>query len=137
VVGDLKMIRVKIVPNDSRNVAKAIIVDSDKRVLFLKRSDYVDKFAGEWDLPGGHIQIGEDLMVGLKREVKEETSLDVKEFKFVDKLENIKFFVCDYTDQPIKISHEHTGFRFFKESDLDKNGKFEKMAIKALEMMND
>ncbi len=131
------MIRVKIVPNDSRNVAKAIIIDSDKRVLFLKRSDYVDKFAGEWDLPGGHIQIGEELMAGLKREVKEETSLEVEECRFVDKLENIKFFVCSYTDQPIKISHEHTGFRFFNEDDLDKNGKFEKMAIKALEMIND
>jgi 8-oxo-dGTP diphosphatase len=131
------MIRVKIVPNDSRNVAKAIIIDSDKRVLFLKRSDYVDKFAGEWDLPGGHIQIGEDLMAGLKREVKEETSLDIEECRFVDKLENIKFFVCGYADQPIKVSHEHTGFRFFSEDDLDKNGKFEKMAIKALEMTND
>jgi 8-oxo-dGTP pyrophosphatase MutT (NUDIX family) len=71
------MIRVKIVPNDSRNVAKVIIIDGDRRVLFLKRSDYVDKFAGEWDLPGGHIQVGEDLMVGLKREVKEETTLDI------------------------------------------------------------
>ena len=136
-VGDRKMIRVKIVPNDSRNVAKVIIIDSDRRVLFLKRSDYVDKFAGEWDLPGGHIQVGEDLMVGLKREVKEETSLDIGECSFVDKLENIQFFTCAYTDKPIKISHEHTGFRFFSKDDLDPNGKFEKMAIKALEMKND
>jgi len=131
------MIRVKIVPNDSRNVAKVIIIDDDKRVLFLKRSDYVDKFAGEWDLPGGHIQVGEDLMVGLKREVKEETSLDIGDCNFVDKLENIQFFTCTYTDKPIKISHEHTGFRFFSKDDLDANGKFEKMAIKALEMKYD
>ena len=86
------MIRVKIVPNDSGNVVKAIIIDDNKRVLFLKRSGYVDKFAGEWDL---------------------------------------------YTNKPIKISHEHTGFRFFSKGELDANGKFEKMAIKALEMEDD
>ena len=136
-VGDHKMIRVKIVPKDSRNVAKAIIVDGDGRVLFLKRSDYVSKFSGEWDLPGGHLQMGEELTTGLKREVKEETDLDVDNCGFVGELENIKFFVCDYTDKPIKISHEHTGFRFFSKDDLDKSGKFEKMAIKALEMRND
>ena len=136
-VGDRKMIRVKIVPNDSKNVAKVVIIDNNERVLFLKRSDYVDKFAGEWDLPGGHIQVGEELIAGLKREVKEETGLDVDNCKFVDKLENIKFFMCDYTDKAIKISHEHTSFRFFSKNDLDKDGKFEKMAIKALEMRND
>lgn len=131
------MIRVKIVPNDSKNVAKVIIIDENERVLFLKRSDYVDKFAGEWDLPGGHIQVGEDFMVGLKREVREETKLDVKNCKFVGKLENIQFFYCDYNNKPIKISHEHTSFRFFRREDLDKDGKFEKMAIKALEMNDD
>lgn len=136
-VGDLKMIRVKIVPNDSKDVAKVIIIDNDKRVLFLKRSDYVDKFAGEWDLPGGHIHVGEDLMDGLKREVTEETGLSVGKCKFVDKLENIRFFTCKHTDKPIKISHEHTDFRFFDVKELDPNRKFEKMAIKALEMSND
>ena len=136
-VGDRKMIRVKIVPNDSGNVVKAIIIDDNKRVLFLKRSGYVDKFAGEWDLPGGHVQVGEDMMAGLKREIKEETTLDVGECTFVDKLENIEFFTCLYTNKPIKISHEHTGFRFFSKGELDANGKFEKMAIKALEMEDD
>ena len=131
------MIRVKIVPKDSRNVAKAIIVDSDDRVLFLKRSDYVDKFAGEWDLPGGHIHIGEDLMTGLKREVKEETDLEVGEYSFIGKVENIEFFSCAYTNKPIKISDEHTGFRFIDKKNMNKDGKFEKMAIKALENIND
>ena len=131
------MIRVEIVPNDSRKVAKVVIIDDNERVLFLKRSDYVDKFAGEWDLPGGHIKVGEELITGLKREVKEETGLDVDNCEFVDKLENIQFFVCDYDDKAIKISHEHTSFRFFSKNDLDKDRKFEKMAIKALEMRND
>ncbi len=65
------MIRVKIVPNDSKKVAKVIIINGDNHVLMLKRSGYVDKFAGEWDLPGGHIQVGENFEVGMKREAFE------------------------------------------------------------------
>jgi len=131
------MIRVKIVPKDSRKVAKVIIINREDHILMLKRSDYVDKFAGEWDLPGGHIQVGEDFEVGMKREVKEETGLDVGECIFVDKIDNLDFYWCECPDKPIKLSHEHTQFRFFPKKDLDPKGKFEKMALKALEMKND
>ncbi len=131
------MIKMKIVPNDSRQVAKVIIIDDDGRVLMLKRSNYVDKYAGEWDLPGGHIQVGEDFETGMRREVREETSLEIKNPKFVQKLDNLDFYYCSYSGKPIKMSHEHVGFRFFSGKDLDPNGKFEKVAIKALEMNND
>ena len=75
----IKMININIVPNDSREVAKVVIIDDSNRVLMLKRSDYVDKYAGEWDLPGGHIKVGEELDTGMKREVKEETGLDISD----------------------------------------------------------
>ena len=131
------MIRVKIVPKDSRKVAKVIIINADDHVLMLKRSNYVDKFAGEWDFPGGHIQVGEDFDVGMKREVKEETDLSVEECIFVDKIDNLDFYWCKCPEKPIKLSHEHTSFRFFAKKNLDPKGKFEKMALKALEMKND
>ena len=76
------MININIVNNDSRQVAKVVIIDDHNRVLMLKRSNYMDKYAGEWDLPGGHIRVGEDFLVGMKREVKEETNLDVENLKF-------------------------------------------------------
>ncbi len=127
------MIKVNIVPNDSSQVAKVVII-GEEGILMLKRSDYVDKYSGEWDLPGGHIQIGEQLSVGMKREVKEETDLDIEEPIFIEKIDNLNFYYCSYNNKPIKISHEHTGFRFFKKEDLNPNKKFEKVALKALEM---
>ena len=54
------MIGIKIVKNDISTVAKAVIIDSKDRVLLLKRSDYLKKFAGEWDLPGGHLKQDEN-----------------------------------------------------------------------------
>ena len=127
-------IRINIVPNDISTVAKVVIIDNKYRVLFLKRSNYMDKFSGEWDLPGGHIKIGEDFEIGMRREVKEETNLDISGFKFVDKIDNLNFYYSDYNNAPIKISHEHTGFRFFRKEDLDPNKKFDKIALRAMEM---
>ena len=96
----------------------------------------MDKYAGEWDLPGGHIRVGEDFLVGMKREVKEETNLDVQDLKFIEKIDNLDFYYCKYNNRPIKMSHEHVGFRFFDKKKLDSSKKFEKVAIKALEMNN-
>ena len=42
-------------PKDSKIVAKIVLFDKENKVLFLKRSNYIKKFAGKWDLPGGHI----------------------------------------------------------------------------------
>ena len=131
------MIKINIVPDDSKVVAKVVIIDDDMRVLMLKRSNYMKKYAGEWDLPGGHIRVGEDFNIGMKREVKEETDLDVDNLNFIEKIDNLSFFYCSYTNKPIKVSDEHVGFRFFKKDDLDSDKKFEKMALKALEMRND
>ena len=127
------MIKMKIVPNDSKDVVKAVIIDEQGRVLMLKRSNYVEKYAGEWDLPGGHIKVGEKPEIGLTREIKEETDLNIQKFKFIQKIENLDFYSTTYNNQPIKLSHEHTGFRFFKKEDLDPNKKFDKVALKALE----
>mgnify|MGYP003626548633 FL=1 len=130
-------IRINIVPNDISTVAKVVIIDSKDRVLLLKRSNYMDKFAGEWDLPGGHLKDNESLLEGLEREVGEETGLSVSEPKLISIDNNLHFFYCNYDSQPVKISHEHTEYRFFDKNDLDPSQKFQKIAISALEMKND
>lgn len=131
------MIRVKIVQNDVNTVAKVVLIDQKKRTLFLKRSEYVQKFAGDWDLPGGHLKASEALPEGLAREVREETTLEVRDPVFLLQLGNIHFFYAMYDSQPIELSHEHTDFKFFEENELDPNEKFQKVALKALEARGD
>lgn len=49
----------------------------DGKLLVVKRSEHEDSFPGIYEIPGGHIELGESFQDGLQREVKEETGLDV------------------------------------------------------------
>ncbi|MGB4967065.1 MAG: NUDIX hydrolase [Candidatus Saccharimonadales bacterium] len=50
---------------------KGIVVDQDGRVLLSKESD------GSWEMLGGGLEHGEDAKDGLRREILEETGLEV------------------------------------------------------------
>ncbi len=126
------MIRIKIVPNDISTVAKVVLIDQENRVLFLKRSSYMEKYAGDWDLPGGHLKANESLIQGLCRETKEETGLDVREPTFFLEMDNLHFFYAMYDSQEVKLSHEHTDYKFFEKNQLNPNHKFQNIALEAL-----
>ncbi|MBP9761449.1 NUDIX hydrolase [Candidatus Saccharibacteria bacterium] len=51
--------------------------DGVKKVLLAKRADTKKFLPGVWELPGGHIEYGEDLREGLAREVMEEFGMHV------------------------------------------------------------
>jgi mutator protein MutT len=53
----------------------AIIFDEHERVLLIQRGK--PPAAGFWHVPGGKLEVGESLVEGVRREVKEETGLDV------------------------------------------------------------
>jgi ADP-ribose pyrophosphatase YjhB (NUDIX family) len=53
--------------------ASAVVVDQAGRILLIRRSDN-----GLWAIPGGLMDIGEDIARTVRREVKEETGLDVE-----------------------------------------------------------
>ena len=53
----------------------AIIFDQHERVLLIQRGK--PPAVGYWHVPGGKLEAGESLVEGVRREVKEETGLDV------------------------------------------------------------
>ena len=99
---------------------KAIIID-DNKVLCLKNE------RNEWDFPGGKIDFNEDVEECLRREIKEETNLNVNNLNILKPL-NLKFndvpvFVLLYSaeiscDSSIIISHEHSEYNFFSKSEI-------------------
>lgn len=52
--------------------ARAVVCDSQERVLLIRRSDN-----GRWSLPAGSMELGESILECLIREVREESGLEV------------------------------------------------------------
>jgi len=95
-------------------VGKAIIRKNGK-ILLLQRSTKSGFDPGLWELPGGKIDYGENLVEALKREVKEEVGLDIKIGRPLKTWHFIKepfwvtgiTFLCDYLRGDINLSSEH------------------------------
>ena len=60
---------------NTRIVLTGILRDNDE-FLVVKRSENDDLYPGAWEFPGGHLEKGETLKEGLKRELFEEIGYD-------------------------------------------------------------
>jgi 8-oxo-dGTP diphosphatase len=65
----------------SKPTACAVVVDDEGRVLLARRAGAV--YHGYWDLPGGFLEEGEHPLAALRRELREETGLDVEPDEFL------------------------------------------------------
>jgi 8-oxo-dGTP diphosphatase len=121
---------------DTDQVSKAVLFNNKNKILFLKSA--LGNFKGEWDLPGGHIHRDEPPAKGLKREVKEETGLDIEKPIKLFKQGNITYYRASMPDSKISLSHEHTDYECFdiekiREKDFKTSDKFKKAIEKAVE----
>lgn len=59
--------------------AGALIFNPEGKVLLIKSHKWGNKYV----IPGGHIELGETIEEALRREIKEETGLDARDFEFI------------------------------------------------------
>ncbi len=69
------------IPTTPAIVTDCVIVDQDKRILLVKRKN--PPFEGQLALPGGCVDVGETVEDGCRREVREETSVEVADLRLV------------------------------------------------------
>jgi len=57
-----------------------VVIDRGRALLIRRGSE---PLKGEWSVPGGMLELGEELAAGVQRELKEETGLDVEPLKCI------------------------------------------------------
>ena len=72
---------------DSPIVGVGAIILHEGRVLLIQRGQ--EPLKGEWSLPGGALELGETLQQGIRREVFEETGLEVEPLTIVEVFDRI------------------------------------------------
>lgn len=115
-----------------------------KQVFLARRADTKKFLPGAWELPGGHIDYGEDMRVGLAREVMEELGMHVNigevldvftymnEVKKSHSIEVIYFaqFIDPLEDSQVN-PEDHSDYRWFAEEELSQIYTTEKDASDA------
>ncbi len=66
--------------HSARPVTVAFVLRGD-RVLLMRHPEAGDRFRGLWNGVGGHVEPGEDIRAAARRELREETGLDVPDLR--------------------------------------------------------
>lgn len=70
--------------DDFRTVVKALITNRGQILIGKKEKQEGHPISGKWHILGGHLEHGEQIEEAVKREVKEETGLEVEIHQAVD-----------------------------------------------------
>jgi len=112
--------------------AAALIVDEQDRLLLMKRSD-----SGCWGPPGGEVELGEVVETAARREVREETGLEVGEMSLFgifsgpelfyrypngDEVYNVTIvYLTRSWRGDVRLNGEHTNWRWYALADIPEN----------------
>jgi hypothetical protein len=103
-----------IMENVDTNKVSKVIITKDNKILLLQKKN------GKYELPGGHIEVGESAIEGATREVKEETGLDIINLKKITSNNSRVLYKCKINTNNVTISDEHKGYKFVSQKDLFK-----------------
>jgi 8-oxo-dGTP diphosphatase len=123
-------------PRHSVSVS-GVIADDDGRALLIQRRDN-----HHWEPPGGVLELGESIEDGLRREVREETGLDVEPIALSGVYKNMSrgvvalVFRCKATGGQLAVNDEVTAFRWADEDTIRQLAS-EAFAIRLLDGLQD
>jgi ADP-ribose pyrophosphatase YjhB (NUDIX family) len=123
----------------------AVVVDQG-RVLLVRRGH--EPLRGQWSLPGGLLEVGEELTAGVIREVREETGLTVEAVELVELLDRITrdgervryhYVIADYLCRVVggelKAASDADAVRWVERTEWNSHGelKLDPVAVRVIE----
>ncbi len=83
------MLYPKEVNEQKIQLAVAVVIINEKKVLLTKRTPLMKSFPNTWVIPGGHVEYGESLEDSAQREVLEEVGLEIDNIRFLGLWESV------------------------------------------------
>jgi 8-oxo-dGTP diphosphatase len=102
----------------SVSVAGVVVDDAGRALLIQRRDNH------RWEPPGGVLELSESIDEGLRREVHEETGLDVEPVALTGVYKNMArgiialVFRCEITSGQLNTSDETEAFRWVSPSEI-------------------
>ena len=111
-----------------------VVLDNNKAILIHKREDH-----SLWALPGGKLEFGESLVDCLKREIKEETGLEIFPKKLLGVFSSPQYllsikeivvqpllivFLCRTTGGKLTINPESSSFAWINQNNIEQYDAF-------------
>lgn len=118
---------------ETKIVLTGILKDKDL-YLAIKRNENDQLYPGAWEFPGGHLEVGETVKEGLKRELKEEIGFDLefepkitnyydevkeKDGKLIHNLEIDFIIEVDSSKINVTLSEEHSDYKWVKKDSYE------------------
>lgn len=114
-------------------VNRAFVLNRLRKFLIIKRSPAEKSNVGEWEIPGGKLDEGQDVAYALEREVFEETGLLVRPINRVAYYESyvvstgpykglpylVLIGICKLEKGRVKLSQEHDSFAWVSVKEAD------------------
>ena len=105
------------------DVVAAVIKKNN--LYFIAQRNRNKHFAYYWEFPGGKVDNQETFENALKREIKEELSINISVFKHIasekhkdEKIDvNVHYFLCELLNENIILS-EHEDMKWLRKNDL-------------------
>lgn len=107
------------------SAAAGVVIDPDSRVLLVRRA--IEPFRGWWALPAGYQESDEHPKETARREILEETGIEVEVHRLLDlvfipkdqrKPANVAFYLCNPTGGTLQPGHDAAEAAWFPLAEL-------------------